>query len=80
MSKNLPESLDNLTHRTQKYRANRRAEGSARLDLWIPPEVEQKCQKLMQARGLGRKELIVALIMEATETLLDVPTSKENDA
>lgn len=79
MSKRLPENLENLTHRTQKYRANRRAEGSTRIDLWIPPEVEQKCQQLMQARDLGRKELIVALIMDAAEALQDVPTAKEHE-
>ena len=79
MSKRLPESLDNLTHRTKKYRANRRAEGSARIDLWIPPEVEHKCQQLMRARELGRKELIVALIIEAAEKLPDVPANQEKE-
>jgi hypothetical protein len=37
--------------------------------MWLPPEVEQSFQRLMQARKLGRKDLIVALIGEAIRRL-----------
>lgn len=69
MRNRLPENLENLTVRTRKYREHRRAEAAARIDMWIPADVEQAYQRLMQARKQGRKELLVSLILEAEKQM-----------
>jgi len=65
----LPEPLEEQRERVRRYRNHCREEGYARIDVWLPPEVEQSFQRLMQARKLGRKELVVALISEAITKL-----------
>ena len=65
----LPETLEEQRERVRRYRNHCREEGYARIDVWLPPEVEQSFQRLMQARKLGRKELVVALINEAIAKL-----------
>lgn len=64
-----PEPKENARKRVQTYRKTHRAEGDKRLDVWIPQEVEQACQKLMQQYQRGRKEMIVQLIMDAVQKL-----------
>jgi hypothetical protein len=64
-----PEPLEEQRERVRRYRNHCREDGYARIDMWLPPEVEQSFQRLMQVRKLGRKDLIVALIGEAIRRL-----------
>ncbi len=65
----MPEPTEQTRKRVQDYRARCRKEGYARIDLWIPPEIEQQFQQLMVVRQLGRKELAITLIQEAAARL-----------
>ena len=73
----LPEPLDEQRERVRRYRTHCRAEGYARIDVWIPPEVEQSFQRLMKARKLGRKALVVELIERA---IAELDQAGEHDA
>lgn len=65
----MPEPKEIARKRVRVYRETHRAEGDKRLDVWIPQEVEQACQTLMQQYQRGRKEMIVQLIMDAVQKL-----------
>lgn len=65
----LPEPLEEQRERVRRYRTHCREEGYARIDVWIPPEVERSFQRLMQARKLGRKALVMELIEQAIAEL-----------
>jgi hypothetical protein len=63
----MPEEPENLRQRVRSYRKRCRADGYVRIDAYIDPETEQMYQYLMQKRGMGRKELLTALLREAME-------------
>lgn len=69
----IPEDREAVRQRGKKYRQVHRADGDVRIDLWISAEVEAEFQKLMASRQVGRKDLVVALIIEAAQKTSSQP-------
>lgn len=67
MKPRLPEDKETQRKRITAYRKRCREEGFVRIEIWLEPDMEERFQQLMQGRKMGRKELFVALLQEASE-------------